>query len=55
MKDLRVLLIELNEVNSAIDKIQNDPAYIDQRAHEIFKDKPRKDHRADIEKIAALL
>lgn len=51
MKDLKTLLIELDEVQRKLYRIQNDPQYIEERAKAIFKDKPRRDYTAEIENI----
>ena len=38
-KSLTELLIELNEVNAKLERIKNDPDYINGRVNEVFGDK----------------
>lgn len=48
MKDLKTLLIELNEVSNSLELIQNSPEYINQRVKEVFKDRPKRDYNKEI-------
>lgn len=50
-KNLFELLIEYQEVNTRLDKIRNDPDYINNKVKEIWKDKPQRDHSKEIEAI----
>ena len=42
MKNMIELLTELQTINERIDKIQNDPEYIESKAREVFKGKSYK-------------
>ena len=49
--DLVSLLIELNQVNRKLDRIKNDPDYIRERTNEIFKDRPKRDYKKELNTI----
>ena len=51
MKDLKTLLIELDECNRKIDRIQTDSEYISGKVKEIWKDKPKRDYTRQINAI----
>lgn len=51
MKDLKTLLIELDQVNRRLDRIKNDPEYIEQKAKEVFGDKPKRDYSSELNAI----
>lgn len=38
-KSLTELIIELEEVNRTLDKIKNDPSYIEEKVKQVFGDK----------------
>ena len=50
-KTITELIIDLQAVNARLDKIRNDPAYIDQEVKKIFGNRPTKDHTAEIRAI----
>lgn len=50
-QDLTALLIAYDETRRKIERIQNDPEYIEQRAREIFKDREPHDYTAEINAI----
>lgn len=54
-KSLINLLIELDQVNKNLDRIKNDPSYIEEKAKEVFKNRPKKDYSKDIADIMASL
>lgn len=51
MKTLTELLIEWDTVNKKLDKIQNDPTYIDNKVKEVFGNKKYTPDKADIKKL----
>ena len=55
MQDLKSLLIELDQVNKNLDRIKNDPSYIEEKTKEVFKNRPKKDYSKDIADIMASL
>ena len=54
-KSLVNLLIELDQVNKNLDRIKNDPSYIEEKTKEVFKNRPKKDYSKDIADIMASL
>ena len=52
-KSLTDLLIELNEVNAKLERIKNDPDYINSRVDDIFKGK--KYTETSVEDISKML
>ena len=53
MKTLTELLIEYQECMDRLDRIQNDPTYIDNKVKEVFGNKRYTPDKAEIEKLLA--
>lgn len=49
--DLVSLLMELNQVNKKLDRIKKDPDYIREKTDEIFKDRPKRDYKKELNAI----
>ena len=54
-KSIIDLIIDLENVNRRLDRIKNDPGYIEKITEKVFRDRPKRDTRKDIEKIMTLL
>ena len=50
-KDLVSLLIELDQVNRKLDRIKNDPDYIREETEKIFKDRPKRGYKKELNAI----
>lgn len=50
-KDLVSLLIELDQVNGRLDKIGNDPSYIEEKTKEVFKNHQKRDYTKELNAI----
>lgn len=51
MQDLKSLLIQLDQVNKKIDKIQNDPNYIKKESERVFRNHKKRDHSKELNAI----
>jgi len=52
-KSLIELLSDLDRVNRNIDRIKNDPSYIEEKTREVFKNHKALDYQKDIAAILA--
>lgn len=50
-KDLVSLLMELNQVNRRLDRIKNDPDYIEEKTREVFKNHQKRDYTKELNAI----
>lgn len=50
-KDLFSLLMELNQVNGRLDRIKNDPSYIEEKTKEVFKNHQKRDYTKELNAI----
>lgn len=50
-KDLVSLLMELNQVNRKLDRIKNDPDYIEEKTREVFKNHQKRDYAKELNAI----
>lgn len=50
-KDLVSLLMELSQVNRKLDRIKNDPDYIEEKAKEVFKNHQKRDYIKELNAI----
>lgn len=47
-KDLFSLLVELDQVNGRLDRIKNDPDYIEEKTREVFKNHQKRDYAKEL-------
>lgn len=52
-KSLIELLTDLDQVNRNLDRIKNDPSYIEEKTREVFKNHKTPDYQKDITAILA--
>lgn len=50
-KDLFSLLMELSQVNQKLDRIKNDPSYIEEKTKEVFKNHQKRDYTKELNAI----
>ena len=50
-KDLFSLLAELSQVNRKLDRIKNDPDYIEEKTREVFKNHQKRDYTKELNAI----
>lgn len=50
-KDLFSLLAELNQINRKLDRIKNDPDYIEEKTREVFKNHQKRDYTKELNTI----
>ena len=50
-KDLFSLLMELSQVNQKLDRIKNDPDYIEEKTREVFKNHQKRDYTKELNAI----
>ena len=54
-KSLVNLLIEWDQVNKNLDRIKNDPSYIEEKTKEVFKNYKKRDYSKEIDAIMSIL
>lgn len=50
-KDIVSLCIELDQINNRLDKIKNDPNYIDGIVKKVYNGKPKRDYSKELQNI----